>query len=65
MKALGPIIAIIGIIVGLVAVANYTVLDYKIFARGQHMDLIVGVVGAVLVIIGVVLAMMGGRKAAA
>ena len=58
MKALGPILIVVGIIIGLVAVANYTVLKHGLF-NAQHMDLIVGVIGAVVAIIGVVLAMMG------
>lgn len=64
MKGVGIVVAIIGIIIGLVAVANYTVLKHGLF-NAQHMDLIVGVVGLVVLIIGIILAAMGGRGASA
>ncbi len=63
MKALGPILIVIGVIIGLVAVANYTVLKHSLF-NAQHMDLIVGVIGAVVVVVGLILAMTGRRAAA-
>lgn len=64
MKVVGYVIAIIGIIIGLVAVANYTVLKHGLFNQ-QHMDLIVGIVGLVVLIIGIILAAMSGRSASA
>lgn len=63
MKALGPVLIVIGVIIGLVAVANYSVLNHSLFNQ-QHMDLIIGIVGAVVAIIGIVLAMSGRRASA-
>jgi uncharacterized membrane protein YeaQ/YmgE (transglycosylase-associated protein family) len=63
MKALGPVLIVIGVIVGLVAVANYSVLNHSLF-NVKHMDLIIGIVGAVVAIIGLIMSMMGRRAAA-
>lgn len=62
MKVVGIVVAIIGIIIGLVAVANFAVLKPKLF-NAPHMSVIIGVVGLVVLIIGIILAMMGGRSA--
>lgn len=61
MKGLGTILAIIGIIIAIVAVVNHFA---AIFAKGQaHTDLYIGIVGVVVLVIGALLYMMGGRSA--
>jgi hypothetical protein len=62
MKALGPVLAVIGILVGIFAVVNWRISKIII---GTHMSLYVGIVGLVLLVIGAGLAMMGRRAAAA
>ena len=63
MKGLGTILAIIGIIVAIIGVANHFV---ALFAKGQaHTSLYIAVVGAVIFVIGLILLMMGRRTAAA
>lgn len=64
MKALGPVLAVIGLVVGVIALLNSFVLNHSLFKAGSHMSLYAGIIGAVLVVVGVVVVMMG-RKAAA
>jgi hypothetical protein len=61
MKALGPILAVIGILVGIFAVVNSK--GTKIIP-GTHLSIYIGIVGLVLLVIGAGLAMMGRRAAA-
>ena len=61
MKALGPVLAVIGILVGIFAVVNSKVTK---IIPGAHVSLYIGIVGAVLLVIGVGLAMMGRSSAA-
>lgn len=61
MKALGPVLAVIGILVGIFAVVNWKISKVIV---GTHMSLYIGIVGLVLLVIGVGLAMMGRRAAA-
>jgi hypothetical protein len=61
MKALGPVLAVIGIFVGIFAVVNCRI--SKIISS-THMSLYIGIVGLVLLVIGAGLAMMGRRAAA-
>jgi hypothetical protein len=61
MKALGPVLAVIGIFVGIVAVVNWRISKIII---STHMSLYIGIVGLVLLVIGAGLAMMGRRAAA-
>jgi hypothetical protein len=60
MKSLGPILAVIGILVGIFAVVNSKVTK---IIPGSHVSLYIGIVGAVLLVIGVGLAMMGRSSA--
>jgi hypothetical protein len=61
MKALGPILAVIGLIVGVVGLVNHFATHLVPIAHGST---ILGVVGAVVLIAGAAMMMMG-RKAAA
>lgn len=65
MKALGPVLAVIGIFVG-IFVGIFAVVNWRIsqIIIGTHMSLYVGIVGLVLLVIGAGLAMMGRRAAA-
>ena len=60
MKA-GPVIAIIGIVIVLFALLNHFALN--IGRSTQHIDIYIGVLGAVVLVAGAVMSMTG-RKAA-
>ena len=62
MRGAGIGLLIIGIIVGLAAVANHFALH---ILNGNHYDTYIGVVGAVIAIIGIIMLAMGGRSNAA
>ncbi len=61
MKA-GPVLAIIGVVIALFALANHFVIHAM--SGTQHIDLYLGVLGVVVLLAGVVMSMTG-RKAAA
>lgn len=63
MRGAGIGLLVVGIIVGLIAVVNkYAV---HMIPTGSHYDLYIGIVGAVIAIIGLVMLAMGGRSSAA
>ena len=61
MKAAGYGLAAIGIIIVLVGVLNHYVLKTNVVA---HFSTILGVVGVVVVVVGLAMTFMGGKKAA-
>jgi|GEM_PF-2158429 uncharacterized integral membrane protein len=63
MKSVGYVVAIIGILVIAAAAIDHFVKHF--LGSTAHISLIVGVVGAVVLVIGVVMSMMGGRAKAA
>ena len=62
MRGAGIGLLIIGIIVGLAAVVNHFALH---ILNGAHYDTYIGIVGAVIAIIGIIMLAMGGRGSAA
>ena len=64
MRGAGIGLLVIGIIVGLVAVVNHFV-NHFLLPSGQHYDTYIGIVGAVLAVVGIIMLAMGGRSSAA
>ncbi|HEY7835598.1 MAG TPA: hypothetical protein VIG30_18625 [Ktedonobacterales bacterium] len=62
MRGAGIGLVVIGIIIGLVAVANHFALH---FLNGNHYDTYIGIVGAVVAVIGIIMLAMGGRSSSA
>ena len=65
MRIGGIVVLVIGIIVGLVALANKYVMNHALYPANHHYDLYVGIAGAVIVVIGIIILAMGGRSSAA
>lgn len=61
MKGLGTVLAIIGILIIIVAAINHFASHTLNFG---HATTYVGIVGVVVLVIGALIFMMGGRKAA-
>ena len=60
MKALGPVLAVIGVLVVIFAVLNHS----SHYINGPSVSTIIGVVGAVLLVVGAGLFVTGNRRAA-
>ncbi|MGO8946827.1 MAG: hypothetical protein ACLQUY_03995 [Ktedonobacterales bacterium] len=58
MRSVGIVLAIVGILVVVAGLLNHFALHFT--GSSAHASVIIGAVGAVLLIIGVVILMMGG-----
>ena len=62
MRSVGIVLAIVGVIVLVVGLINHFAVHF--LGSTSHASLIIGAIGGVLLVIGVVMSMMGGTKAA-
>jgi len=62
MRSVGIVLAIVGVIVLVVGLINHFAVHF--LGSISHASLIIGAIGGVLLVIGVVMSMMGGTKAA-